>query len=68
MRRHSTARHGAHGALAAHGAVLPRATDAPRYGQQGMPDRTKAGTRLLSFILPSFGLIAASTATLRCER
>ena len=49
-RRHSTARYGAHGTLAALGAVLPRATDAPRYGQQGMPDRTKAGPRLLSFI------------------
>ena len=56
--QHSTAQdaaaqhgaHGAHGALAALGAVLPRATDAPRYGQQGMPDRTKAGPRLLSFI------------------
>ena len=52
-RRHSTARYGARGTLAALGAVLPRATDAPRYRQQGMPDRTKAGPRLLSFIFPS---------------
>ena len=66
-RRHSTAQYAAHGTLAALGAVLPRATDAPRYGQQGMPDRTKAGPRLLSFIYSEpFGPVPPSLFFRRC--
>ena len=49
-RRHSIGRHGARGAPAALGAVLPRAPNVPRHGQQDMKERTKGGPRLSSFI------------------
>ena len=54
-RRRSIGRHGARGAPVALGAVLPRAPNVPRHGQQDMKERTKGGPRLLSFIFSPSG-------------